>query len=293
MGWEPSDLAFFVDIQLPDLLMNMSQENISVHDSVISQWSEEDELADAKQNSEWMDECQDGMFEAWYEKIAQEDPEKQRKMHMFIARYCDLLNVDISCDGCDEIAPWHRYRCLQCSDMDLCKTCFLGGVKPEGHGDDHEMVNMEFTCDHCQGLIIGRRMNCNVCDDFDLCYGCYTAKKYSYGHLPTHSITAHPMVTIRISDRQRLIQPYIHNYSWLLFAALALYSAHLTSTEQVDGEQLDPQARTNAATLRSQCMQLVGDCLMKAHQGKGDYFLCRTPGPASASCWRRRRPRQL
>ncbi|KAK2110625.1 Zinc finger ZZ-type and EF-hand domain-containing protein 1 [Saguinus oedipus] len=272
MGWEPSDLAFFVDIQLPDLLMKMSQENISVHDSVISQWSEEDELADAKQNSEWMDECQDGMFEAWYEKIAQEDPEKQRKMHMFIARYCDLLNVDISCDGCDEIIPWHRYRCLQCSDMDLCKTCFLvglGGVKPEGHGEDHEMVNMEFTCDHCQGLIIGRRMNCNVCDDFDLCYGCYAAKKYSYGHLPTHSITAHPMVTIRISDCQRLIQPYIHNYSWLLFAALALYSAHLAGAEDMDGEKLDPQTRSSATTLRSQCMQLVGDCLMKAHQGKG------------------------
>ncbi|XP_025720204.1 zinc finger ZZ-type and EF-hand domain-containing protein 1 isoform X2 [Callorhinus ursinus] len=269
MGWEPADLTFFVDIQLPHLLMKMSQENISVHDSVISQWSEEDELADAKQNSEWMDECQDGMFEAWYEKIAQEDPEKQRKMHMFIARYCDLLNVDISCDGCDEIAPWHRYRCLQCSDMDLCKTCFLGGVKPEGHGDDHEMVSMEFTCDHCQGLIIGRRMNCNVCDDFDLCYGCYAAKKYSYGHLPTHSVTAHPMVTIRISDRQRLIQPYIHNYAWLLFAALALYSAHLASAEEVEGEKLGPQDRGSASALRSQCMQLVGDCLMKAHQGKG------------------------
>ena len=47
-------------------------------------------------------------------------------MHMFIARYSELLHVDISCDGCDEIAPWHRYRCLQCSDMDLCTTCFLG-----------------------------------------------------------------------------------------------------------------------------------------------------------------------
>lgn len=35
MGWEPGDLAFFVDIQLPHLLMKMSQENISVHDSVI------------------------------------------------------------------------------------------------------------------------------------------------------------------------------------------------------------------------------------------------------------------
>lgn len=48
--------------------------------SPFSQWSEDDELADAKQNSEWMDECQDGMFEAWYEKIAQEEPEKQRKV---------------------------------------------------------------------------------------------------------------------------------------------------------------------------------------------------------------------
>ena len=35
MGWEPSDLTFFVDIQLPDLLMKMSQDNISAHDSVI------------------------------------------------------------------------------------------------------------------------------------------------------------------------------------------------------------------------------------------------------------------
>lgn len=35
MSWEPSDLSFFVEIQLPQLLMTTSQENISVHDSVI------------------------------------------------------------------------------------------------------------------------------------------------------------------------------------------------------------------------------------------------------------------
>uniref|UniRef100_A0A8D0GHU4 Zinc finger ZZ-type and EF-hand domain containing 1 n=1 Tax=Sphenodon punctatus TaxID=8508 RepID=A0A8D0GHU4_SPHPU len=270
MSWEPSDLSFFVDIQLPHLLMTMSQENISIHDSVICQWSEEDEITDYKQNCEWMDECQDGMFETWYNKIAQAEPEKQRKMHMFIARYCDLLNVDISCDGCDEIAPWHRYRCLQCNDMYLCKTCFLGGVKPEGHEDDHEMVNMEYACDHCQGVIIGCRMNCNVCDDFDLCYGCYSAKKYSDSHLPTHSITAYPMVTIRISDRQRLIQPYIHNYSWLLFAALTLYSADLGSGEEVGGENADLQVVGHARVLQHQCIQLIGDCLMKAQHGKGE-----------------------
>nr|XP_056720968.1 zinc finger ZZ-type and EF-hand domain-containing protein 1 [Euleptes europaea] len=269
MGWEPRDLSFFVEIQLPQFLMTMSQENISTHDSIVCQWSEEDEIADYRQNSEWMDECQDGIFEAWCDKISQADPEKQRKMHMFIARYCDLLRVDISCDGCDEIAPWHRYRCLQCNDMDLCKTCFLGGVKPEGHEDNHEMVNMEYACNHCQGIIVGQRMNCNVCEDFDLCFGCYSAKKYSDSHLPTHSIVAYPMVTIRLSDRHRLIQPYLHNYSWLLFAALTLYSADLASGEEVDDEALDPAVISHARVLQQECIRLAGDCLMKAQHGKG------------------------
>ena len=35
MSWEPQDLALFMDIRLPDLLLSMSQENISVHDIAI------------------------------------------------------------------------------------------------------------------------------------------------------------------------------------------------------------------------------------------------------------------
>lgn len=89
-------------------------------------------------------------------------------------------------------------------------------------------------------------------------------------HLPTHSITVYPMVTIRISDRQRLIQPYVHNYSWLLFAALTLYSADLANGEEVEGEKLDPQVLSHAKVLQHQCIQLIGDCLMKAQHGKGE-----------------------
>lgn len=269
MSWEPSDLAFFIEIKLADLLLTMSQENISSHDSAICQWTEEEEITDYDQNTEWMDECQDGMFETWYDTIAQASPDTRRKMHMFIARYCDLLNVEISCDGCDKIAPWHRYRCLQCNDMDLCKTCFLGGVKPEGHEDSHEMVNMEYACDHCQGLIVGRRIHCNICDDFDLCFGCYSAKKYPDSHVPTHSITVYPMVTIRISDRQRLIQPYLHNYSWLLFAALSLYTADLASKKEIAGEPLEAGTLSSAKALQLHCTDLIADCLLKAQQGKG------------------------
>ncbi|XP_066513503.1 zinc finger ZZ-type and EF-hand domain-containing protein 1 [Hoplias malabaricus] len=269
MSWEVQDLPLFLDIKLPDLLLTMSQENISVHDIAISQWTEEDEIADYERNSEWMDECMDGMFEKWFDKIAQASPEDKRKMHMFIARYCDLLNVEISCDGCERIAPGHRYRCLQCMDMDLCKTCFLSGAKPEGHEDDHEMVNMEYACDHCQGLIVGSRINCNVCEDFDLCFGCYNAKKYPDSHLPTHRITVYPMVTIRISDRHRLIQPYIHNYSWLLFAGLALFTSELTSERELEGEPLDTVAVDHAAALQTRCSELITECLMKGQTGKG------------------------
>uniref|UniRef100_A0A7N8X3D4 Zinc finger, ZZ-type with EF hand domain 1 n=1 Tax=Mastacembelus armatus TaxID=205130 RepID=A0A7N8X3D4_9TELE len=272
MSWEAHDLALFLNIKLPDLLLSMSQENISVHDIAISQWTEEDEIADYKKNQEWMDECMDGMFEKWYDKIDEEDSmEDRRKMHMFIARYCDLLNVVISCDGCERMAPWHRYRCLQCMDMDLCKTCFLSGAKPEGHEDDHEMVNMEYACDHCQGLIVGSRINCNVCEDFDLCFGCYNAKKYPDSHLPTHRITVYPMVTIRISDRHRLIQPYIHNYSWLLFAALALYTSELSSEKQMEGESLDSNTLSQASALQTHCSQLITDCLLKGQTGKGTF----------------------
>ncbi|XP_061904470.1 zinc finger ZZ-type and EF-hand domain-containing protein 1 isoform X2 [Entelurus aequoreus] len=271
MNWHVHDLPLFLNIKLPELLLSMSQENISVHDIAISQWTEEDEIADYKKNQEWMDECMDGMFEKWYDKIDEEDSmEDRRKMHMFIARYCDLLNVVISCDGCERMAPWHRYRCLQCTDMDLCKTCFLSGAKPEGHEDDHEMVNMEYACDHCQGLIVGSRINCNVCEDFDLCFGCYNAKKYPDSHLPTHRITVYPMVTIRISDRHRLIQPYVHNYSWLLFAALTLYtSSQVSMKTQTEEESLDSMTWSQASALQTCCSKLITDCLLKSQTSKG------------------------
>ncbi|KAM5180064.1 zinc finger ZZ-type and EF-hand domain-containing protein 1 [Mantella aurantiaca] len=269
MSWEPQDLSFFLSIDLPELLLSMSKENISTHDSIVSPWEEEDERTDYRQNLQRLEECKNGKFETWYEKINQAEPEVKRKMHLFIARYCDLLNVEISCDGCDKIAPCHRYRCLQCNDMDLCKTCFLGGVKPEGHEDDHEMVNMYYTCDHCQGLIIGHRINCNVCVDFDLCYGCYVAMQYPESHLPSHSITIYPMVTNKIGDRQRLIQPYIHNYSWLLFSALALYCSDLATEGEMDGEKFDSSITSRAQILQANCTDLVARCLMKAQNGKG------------------------
>lgn len=80
------------------------------------------------------------------------------------------------------------------------------------------------------------------------------------------------MVTIRISDRHRLIQPYIHNYSWLLFAALALYTSELNSERQIDGESLDLNILSQASALQTYCSQLITDCLLKGQTGKGKFI---------------------
>lgn len=56
--------------------------NYSVVYVIFSQWTEEDEIADYKKNQEWMDECMDGMFEKWYDKIDEGDSlEDSRKVH--------------------------------------------------------------------------------------------------------------------------------------------------------------------------------------------------------------------
>lgn len=86
------------------------------------------------------------------------------------------------------------------------------------------------------------------------------------------------MMTIRISDRhhliqpymhnyrRRLIQPYIHNYSWLLFAALALYTSDLNSEPQQDRQPLEP----STSALQTRCSQLITECLLKGQTGKGN-----------------------
>ncbi|KAG9492570.1 hypothetical protein GDO78_000848 [Eleutherodactylus coqui] len=254
MSWEPQDLPFFQSIDLPELLLSMSQENISTHDSVVSQWEEEDERADYRQNLLWLEECKDCMFETWYEKISQAEPEVRRKVILFFLPFYSFTAIKFC-------LPFLLDLLLQYS---IC----AGGVKPEGHEDNHEMVNMEYACDHCHGLIIGHRINCNICDDFDLCYGCYAAMRFPEGHLPSHSITIYPTVTSKISDRQRLIQPYIHNYSWLLFTALALYSSDLASEEEKEGEKLDSAVISSAQILQANCTDLVASCLMKSQKGK-------------------------
>ena len=46
-------------------------------------------------------------------------------MHLFVARFSDILDVVITCDGCDITLSGRRYRCLNCMDVDLCNNCYM------------------------------------------------------------------------------------------------------------------------------------------------------------------------
>lgn len=44
---------------------------------------------------------------------------------MFIAQNSDVIDVKISCDGCDRTVSGRRFRSLTCRDLDLCTDCYV------------------------------------------------------------------------------------------------------------------------------------------------------------------------
>ena len=73
---------------------------------ISSQWTEEDEIADYKKNQEWMDECMDGMFEKWYDKIEEEDSMEDRRkvrqyqsVHKKVQKQTREIVLSLSCLG--------------------------------------------------------------------------------------------------------------------------------------------------------------------------------------------------
>lgn len=57
---------------------------------------------------------------------AQQHGEGQRQLH-----------VGVSCDGCQKQVEGFRYKCIHCSDFDLCATCESKGLHP-----DHCMIRL-------------------------------------------------------------------------------------------------------------------------------------------------------
>lgn len=134
------------------------------------------------------------------------------------------FHIGITCDFCNKKNfKGYRYKCLECSDYDLCDFCFERKRKNLNHSTSHAVlllqdpchnVNLEslvkaglkglnkiiadlkivhkgVVCDLCSyENIKGIRFKCNVCLDYDLCFDCFVKKTPSKNHKNDHQMIA-------------------------------------------------------------------------------------------------------
>ncbi|XP_027043421.1 zinc finger ZZ-type and EF-hand domain-containing protein 1-like isoform X1 [Pocillopora damicornis] len=265
--WKGYDYTFILDVHLPEFLLDTAKATVLEPKQDVKDMNEQQELDHYEEGNGWLQEAKRDI--SWFSRLqneAQTDQER-RRMHLFVARFSDILDVSITCDGCDVTLSGRRYRCLNCMDVDLCNTCYLSGVKPEGHTDSHDVIDMRFKCDECQSFIVGTRFHCNECTDFDLCFGCHSFGKFPPRHSATHKMTKFPLKTGSLldtsaNDPASRVQLYTHHHAWLQFTALALTLANFINEPNKSVVSLD-YLRT-AGHLHMDCLSLVTKCLSHA-----------------------------
>ncbi|XP_022784131.1 zinc finger ZZ-type and EF-hand domain-containing protein 1-like [Stylophora pistillata] len=262
--WKGYDYTFILDVHLPEFLLDTAKATVLEPKQDVKDRNEQQELDHYEEGNGWLLEAKRDM--SWFSRLqneAQTDQER-RRMHLFVARFSDILDVSITCDGCDITLSGRRYRCLNCMDVDLCNTCYLSGVKPEGHTDSHDVIDMRYKCDECQSFIVGTRFHCNECSDFDLCFGCHSFGKFPTRHSATHKMTKFPLKTGSLPDTSTndpasRVQLYTHHHAWLLLTSLALTLANFINEPNKSVVSLD-YLRT-AGHLHMDCLSLVTKCL--------------------------------
>ncbi|XP_078346247.1 zinc finger ZZ-type and EF-hand domain-containing protein 1-like isoform X2 [Oculina patagonica] len=265
--WKGYDHTFVVDVHLPEFLLDTAKATVVQPNKDMKDMNEQQELDHYQEGNVWLGEAQQDM--AWIHRLQSEAQtvDERRRMHLFVARFSDILDVTITCNGCDITLSGRRYRCLNCLDVDLCNTCYLNGVKPDGHLESHDVIDMRFKCDECRSFIVGTRFHCNECEDFDLCFGCHSFGKFPERHSASHKVTKFPLKTGSLldtttNDPTSRVQMYTHHHAWLQFAALALALAN--SINEPNKSVFGADYLRTAGHLHMDCLGLVTKCLSHA-----------------------------
>ncbi|XP_073246845.1 zinc finger ZZ-type and EF-hand domain-containing protein 1-like isoform X1 [Porites lutea] len=263
--WKGYDHTFILDVHLPEFLLDTLKATVVHPKHDVRDMNDQQELEHYEEGNKWLDEAKEN-FDNWFEgmrTLAQTD-QQRRRMHLFVARFSDSLDVVITCDGCDVTLTGRRYRCLNCMDVDLCNNCYMTGVKPDGHSESHDVIDMRYKCDGCDSFIVGTRYHCTECDDFDLCFGCHSTGKFPGRHTASHKMMKFPLKTgsfvdTTANDPSIRVQAYTHHHAWLQFAALVLTLAN--SINEPNKSVFNVDYLRTAGLLHIDCLNLVTKCL--------------------------------
>ncbi|CAF1059439.1 unnamed protein product [Didymodactylos carnosus] len=139
-----------------------------------------------------------------------------------------------SCDGCGAVRfTTDRYKCLQCTNYDLCARCFERRRETKNHLSGHPVVQFRtpnevlgrelrnndltltnlkvlfqlekhenISCDGCLlDPIVGLRFKCDTCPNYDLCHQCMTNSVTTNSHKSDHPLVVVPKHRIPVIPR--------------------------------------------------------------------------------------------
>ncbi|AMD22860.1 HHR091Cp [Eremothecium sinecaudum] len=146
----------------------------------------------------------------------------------------DVVHKGVICDGCANVSYNHpfphdsfikgpRYKCMTCSDFDLCSSCERKGVTTFYHSQKHSMVKIKvptnewdriwvsdlktFVCNACNVRMQTSSGNagypsscyaragmfrCTQCPDYDLCCECKANNVETLSHRVSHKMVEIP-----------------------------------------------------------------------------------------------------
>ncbi|RDD38126.1 Zinc finger ZZ-type and EF-hand domain-containing protein 1 [Trichoplax sp. H2] len=135
--WKMEDFKFLQEINAAETLFRITIDTAFVP-ALVGTRENPNELDTYRQHRSYAKEAVKD-FDNWFSEFS-ELSDANKEVHMFIAQNSDVMDVKISCDGCERIVSGRRFRSLTCRDLDLCTDCYISGVRPEEHMGEYEVV---------------------------------------------------------------------------------------------------------------------------------------------------------
>ncbi|CAH3169718.1 unnamed protein product [Porites lobata] len=189
---------------------------------------EQEEFEQYEEHIKWLELAKEDIA-TWISCVqteAQTDQQRKRT-HLFLVRFSNMLGMSLNCTGCG--ITWDKgkdfWGCLNCPNVNLCGSCNLCGVNPDGHSETHDTVYLRVWCDGCGGCIVGTRYHCSECKEMNLCTGCHFSGKFPERHIVTHNVTKYSVLVAadgfsvpsgtKNTDEQQELQHYEENMKWV------------------------------------------------------------------------------
>ncbi|KAL9978645.1 hypothetical protein ACROYT_G016187 [Oculina patagonica] len=172
--------------------------------------NEQQELDRYKEHDTWLELVKRDVFSI-DRLLSEKRTEQQRKQrNLFLARFRHHLLYLNQCNGCRVSLSGRYYHCLHCINVAFCYDCYMAGVKPEDHTENHDVIDMRYKCGVCKGFILGTRFCCYECEHFFLCIVCQSR------HPATHTVTKFPMKIKKepfVEQCQKQLQSHYNTFS--------------------------------------------------------------------------------